>query len=174
MTANVGSTMRPDMKPVIVGVDPGTTEAGVVVWIGGRAAHPAVIPNGEVGRYIALHNPDVVAIEWIQAMGMVVGKTTFETCLWVGRFVEYSLAVGAVCRCIPRGLLKLHHCHDSRAKDSNIIQALKDKFGEKGTKAEPGFFHGVSAHAWQACAVAAYVYEGGESEKELRFCAVAN
>jgi hypothetical protein len=61
----------------------------------------------------------------------------------------------------------MHHCGNMRAKDKNIIQALKDKYGEKGTKADPGFFYGISSHVWQAFAVAAYVAEGGKSDKEI-------
>jgi hypothetical protein len=56
----------------------------------------------------------------------------------------------------------LHHCHSAKAKDSNIRQALADRFapGEpnygKGTKANQGWFYGFSADVWQAYALAVY------------------
>ena len=65
----------------------------------------------------------------------------------------------------PRIQVKQHICHDSRAKDSNIIQALVDRFayGErnrgKGTKKEPGFFYGFKADVWQAFALAVTWYD---------------
>ena len=56
----------------------------------------------------------------------------------------------------------VHLCHDSRAKDTNIRQALLDLFPragggatpQVGTKGKPGPLYGVSSHAWPALAVA--------------------
>ena len=56
---------------------------------------------------------------------------------------------------------KMALCHNSRAKDANIIQALVDRYAYgqpnhgKGTKAAPGFFYRFSKDAWQAMAIAA-------------------
>ena len=50
-------------------------------------------------------------------------------------------------------------CHKSTAKDSNITQALVDRFAPntrnkgKGVKAEPGFFYGFKKDIWQAYAL---------------------
>lgn len=151
----------------IIAIDPGNQQSGYVLVEDGKITDSGVIPNSDMLRLILLADPDwSLAIEWIQAMGMAVGKEVFETCLWVGRFVE-AFGCGNV-RLIPRGAIKLHHCGSARAKDGNIAQALKDKYGEKGTKKAPGYFFGVSSHAWQAFAVAAYVMEGGKSDNELR------
>lgn len=43
--------------------------------------------------------------------------------------------------------------------DTMVVRALKEKYGQKGTKANPGFFYGMSKDAWQAFALAAYVVE---------------
>lgn len=157
----------------VIGIDPGTTKSGVVLWGSDDDSHSilhaGVTDNGDVAGFIRTCNPDVVAIEWIQSMGMVVGKEVFETCLWVGRFVEFSVGIEIPCRCVPRGVIKLHHCMSPRANDSNISQALRDKYGQKGTKKDPGFFFGVAGHAWQACAVAAYVAEGGRDPSEILY-----
>lgn len=168
----------------IIAIDPGTNESGYIgwsVWSGEaelerhhKINHIGNIDNdtvlGMLGCMTSFDaEKDVVAIEWIQSYGMPVGKETFETCLWVGRFLQACLSFGYNVRLIPRSPIKLWHCGSPRAKDSNISQALRDKYGEKGTKAEPGFFYGVSKHAWQACAVAAYVAEGGDNEAELKF-----
>jgi hypothetical protein len=81
-----------------------------------------------------------------------VGAEVFETCVWIGRFME---AYGAehVHR-ITRGQIKTHLCHSMRAKDANIRQALIDRFGKPGTKRYPGALYGVSGDLWAALAVA--------------------
>ena len=68
--------------------------------------------------------------------------------------------IPAPCDLIYRKDVKLHLCHTTKAKDSNITQALIDRFasGEpnrgKGTKAAPGWFYGFKADIWQAYALA--------------------
>ena len=99
--------------------------------------------------------------------GMAAGKTVYETCLWIGRFIE------TICDCnmpepelIKRATVKAHICGQSKAKDGNVIQALKDRFGDKGTKANPGFFFGFSKDAWQAFALAVYWIDTNKDTKE--------
>jgi hypothetical protein len=162
---------------IIMGIDPGNFKSGVTIW--SRAGkenkyqidYNNILINEDVLKLIQNNEGliDVLACEWIQAMGMAVGKEVFETCLWAGRFVERASSCGISCRCVPRGVIKLHHCGTPHAKDSNICQALRDKYGEKGTKKDPGFFYGVKDHIWQACAVAAYAAEGGKDPKELHY-----
>ena len=92
--------------------------------------------------------------------GMAVGADVFETCVWIGRFIE---VIGDVdTDLVKRHPVKLHHCHSSKANDSNIRQALVDRFAPgqpnhgKGTKARPGWFHGFHSDIWQAYALAVY------------------
>jgi hypothetical protein len=106
---------------------------------------------------------DRFAIEMVASYGMSVGADIFETCVWIGRFAEaIALRTGHEPFLITRHPVKLHHCHDSRAKDSNIVQALVDRFAPgqpnrgKGTKAEPGWFHGFHSDLWQAYSLAVY------------------
>lgn len=91
-------------------------------------------------------------IEMVASYGMAVGETVFETVFWIGRFYEAAQAFRSRNR-IKRMAVKLHLCHDSRARDSNIKQALIDRFGVVGTKKEPGWFYGVRRDIWQAIAV---------------------
>ena len=98
-------------------------------------------------------SPATLAIEMISSYGMPVGREIFDTCVWIGRFVEQWTDPAAV-KLIPRGDVKLHVCGSLRAKDSNIRQALIDRLGPAGTKAKPGPTYGVKSHAWAALAVA--------------------
>lgn len=153
---------------MILAIDPGTTQSGCVLVQDGKIIFSDVMANAELLYQIESKHGwdaiDLVAIEWIQSMGMKVGKEVFETCMWVGRFAQ---AANCPVRLIPRGKIKLHHCGQSRAKDGNVVQSLKDKYGNKGTKANPGYFYGMKSHAWQAFAVAAYVIEGAKDENEI-------
>ena len=62
---------------------------------------------------------------------------------------------------------KVHHCHSARAKDSNIRQALLDRFGGKdiavGTKADQGPLYGIKKDVWSALAIGVYHLETKES-----------
>lgn len=149
----------------IIGIDPGTSQSGIVVIRDGKIVDSGCWPNERVREEVSTIGHDLLAIEWIQSMGMSVGKEVFETCMWAGRFAETSKA--NLVRFVPRGRIKLHHCGSARAKDGNIVQSMKDKHGDKGTKKDPGFFFGVSSHAWQACAVALYCIEDGSHESEI-------
>lgn len=85
----------------------------------------------------------------IASYGMPVGKEVFDTCVWIGRFIENSTGYSYVYRKDE----KMNLCHSMKAKDSNIRQALIDRFGVVGTKKNPGWFYGFKADVWQAYAV---------------------
>jgi len=142
-------------------IDPGTTMSGVVVYDGERIleSHPE-IDNDDLLESIAYSGylADRMAIEMVACYGMPVGKDTFETCVWIGRFIE---RFPGECDFIYRKDVKLALCNSMRAKDGNIRQAILDRFpatgGGKtpqiGIKKKPGPLYGVSTHAWSALAV---------------------
>jgi hypothetical protein len=119
-----------------------------------------IIQNAAVG-YAA----DVLAIERIQAMGMAVGEEVFESVRWEARFaMRWETVTDRGCLLVPRIRVKMHHCHDSRAKDANIRQAMLDRFGPgkeaaMGTKKAPGPLYGVSGDVWSALAIATATYD---------------
>jgi hypothetical protein len=102
------------------------------------------------------HQCEKLYIEMVASYGMAVGRTVFETCVWIGRFVE---AWGDNWDFVYRKDVKMHLCGQTRAKDSNIRQAIMDMYGSEkaiaiGTKAKPGPLHGVSKDVWAALGVA--------------------
>lgn len=163
---------------MILAIDPGNIESGVVL-IRERDLKPLVaekISNGELlnnlitNRYETLEESEFirhVAIEMIASQGMAVGKSVFETCVWIGRFIQalednyYDDSL----KFIYRKDEKMNLCGSMRAKDSNIIQALIDRFAPntpnkgKGTKKEPGWFYGFKKDIWQAYAVGVTYYD---------------
>ncbi len=147
----------------VLAIDPGPAESAYVLY---DAAERRVrdwnkLPNGDLLYHLDGingygSNGDALAIEMVASYGMAVGAEIFETCVWIGRFVERWQ--GAAPRLVYRREVKLHLCHDSRAKDPNIRQALIDRFGGKdaaiGKKAAPGPLYGLAGDGWAALGVA--------------------
>jgi hypothetical protein len=65
---------------------------------------------------------------------------------------------------IYRKDIKLFLCGTMRAKDANIRQALIDKIGPQGTKAQPGPTYGIKSHSWAALAVAVYAAQNNNKK----------
>jgi hypothetical protein len=147
----------------LLAIDPGTTHSGVVVVTGGVINVAEVMENREVLTMLPRCHR-VVAVEMVASYGMAVGAEVFETCVWIGRFVERCDDPDTVKRVYRRDV-KLHLCGSARAKDANIRQALIDRWGGKaaaiGTSKQRGPLYGVKSHAWAALAVAVTVADKG-------------
>lgn len=146
---------------MVLAIDPGTTESGWVRFCNDHVIDAGVYDNDDMLDMVAAGGYDDLAIEMIASYGMAVGREVFETCVWIGRFLQASKDPAAV-RLVYRRDVKLHLCGTSKAKDPNVRQAVLDLFprlgGGKtpqiGTKAQPGPLYGVTSHAWSALAVA--------------------
>lgn len=159
------------MAGLITAIDPGNQEsAWITIDNYFRPVRFAKQPNWHLILNIreGAFPDNVQAIEMIASYGMPVGAEVFETCVWIGRFQEAAtLSDGRSPVAIKRHDVKMHHCHSAKAKDTNVKQALIDRFapGErnhgKGTKAEPGWFYGFYRDIWQAYALAVYVADTG-------------
>lgn len=156
------------MSGVLYAVDPGTTHSALVV-LDGMHVREAVpqYPNAELlerlyrwpGAGVAL------VLEQIESQGMAVGRETFETVFWTGRFYEAWCAGfrldpleqrGPLDR-VTRKAVKLALCGQARANDANIRRAVIDLWGGDaaiGTRKHPGPLYFVKSHCWQALALA--------------------
>lgn len=143
---------------MILSIDPGPTQSGWVMYEAGRVIDAGVDDNELLLKMVQDAEHGRLAIEMIASYGMAVGREVFETCVWVGRFMQAWRDPKAV-RLVYRQQVKLHLCNSPRAKDANVRQALIDKLGPQGTKKAPGPTYGVSSHAWAALGVAVVAQE---------------
>jgi len=165
---------------VILAIDPGNIESGVVL-IREKDLKPLIaekieneqllfkICSGEYQDFYRDESINHVSIEMIASYGMTVGKSVFETCVFIGRLKETIYFVNQLSevqiKYIYRKDEKMNLCGSMKAKDSNIVQALIDRFAPntsnkgKGTKKEPGWFYGFKKDIWQAYAVGVTYYD---------------
>lgn len=149
-------------EPLIFAIDPGNTESAWVNYRAGRVERAAKTKNEDLIEWMRntmMLDGVECPIEMIASYGMAVGRDVFETCLWIGRFMEAIKQRGGRTSLVYRKDVKLYLCGSPRAKDSNIRQALIDRYGPGreiavGTKANPGPLYGVSADMWAALGVA--------------------
>lgn len=144
---------------MILAIDPGCTESGFCL-IDERTYKPLVydkILNEKLLEKLKTLEITTLVIEMIASYGMPVGEEVFETCVWIGRFMEQSPTKNI--HRIKRLEVKMNICHSSKANDATIKHALIDRFAYnvrnygKGTKKDPGFFYKFRADIWAAYAV---------------------
>ena len=139
---------------MIIAIDPGSEQSALVWWNGKEVLRHEILKNEDLLQTL-LYFSDVdnctLVIEMVASYGMAVGKTVFETVFWIGRFYQASPIPTEL---IYRKEIKEYFCHSMRAKDSNIRQALIDRFGEPGTNKAPGLLHGLRKDEWSAMALA--------------------
>lgn len=153
---------------MILAIDPGNVESGYV-WLNndlsiksfGKVKNEELLNDLSMDRFIEDNEEkDYFAIEMIASYGMPVGKEVFDTCVWIGRFIEaIDWSYEGEITYIYRKDEKMNLCGSMKAKDSNIRQALIDRFAKhdfkngKGTKKNPDVFYGFKADIWAAMAV---------------------
>lgn len=150
-----------------LGIDPANELSGyVIIDENLKPIEFGKIPNDELlNRVYELKDElDYIAIEMIACYGMAVGKTVFETCVYIGRLLEAVKDCENV-KLIYRKDEKMNFCGTMKSKDKDIRQALIKRFAKfdlkngKGTKDNHDWFYGFKADVWQAYAVIITAYD---------------
>lgn len=146
---------------VILAIDPGSTESAWLLYDTetGLPTVWAKVDNAKLLHDLGMpcfEGVATLAVEMIASYGMAVGREVFDTCVWIGRFLERW---GGDYRLVYRAEVKLHLTLSRRSKDANVRQALLDKFGPGkdvavGRKASPGPLYGLTGDSWSALGVA--------------------
>lgn len=154
---------------MIIAIDPGSLESGYVIVGHDLTIHEFGVMENELLRKklsLAVDYKNLV-IEMMSSYGMAIGKTSMDTLVWIGRFMQTFPNDVTL---ITRAKIKQHLCKFPTAKDKNIAIAVKDRFPptgggsdpHKGIKSKPGPLYGLSSHMFSALAVAIAYIEGCE------------
>ena len=144
-------------------IDPGDRKSAYVLTDGYTPIDFGKIANEQLLLEMPylLSKCEAVAIEMVASYGMPVGANVFETCVWIGRYIEAANRRQIKAKRVFRMEVKMNLCHAANARDANVRRALIDRFAKhdtkngKGTKKNPDVFYGFSADVWSAFAVAA-------------------
>jgi myo-inositol catabolism protein IolC len=158
----------------ILGIDPGPKQSAFVYWDTDKnqillkdKIDNDVMMSRIAGVYSDCVMQGYVVIEMIQSFGMPVGMETFETVFWIGRFYQLAVTTDGYEKVdrVLRKDIKMNMCGTTKAKDSNIRQALIDRFGSPGTKKNPGMMYGLHKDMIQAFAVAVTYFDIQKEKK---------
>jgi hypothetical protein len=161
---------------MILAIDPGNIESAFVYYCkDGRLAAFGKVKNEELladhfilgvyrGMFPGLFPEQggiPVFCEQIRCYGMAVGASILDTVEWSGRLHQAALGRFGSWTYVPRIDIKVHLCKRGNATDTNIRQALIDRFGPPGTKKAPGRLYGVKKDVWAALALAVTATDRG-------------
>lgn len=140
-----------------IGIDPGSNESAYVMFDGQKIVEKGIVNNHSLLGKFTIWPPAILIIEDVDCYGMPVGKDVFDTVKWIGRFLERWGEERT--RLIVRREVRMWLCNSMKATPANVNQTLKDRFGGKGTKKNPGRLHGIQTHLWSALAIVTTYYE---------------
>lgn len=136
---------------MILAIDPGSEQSAYCLMTNNYYPEQiGKVDNEDLLKIIKEESYGTLVVEMVACYGMAVGKSIFETCVWIGRFIE---AHDGKFEYIYRREEKINLCNSMKAKDSNIRQALIDRFGVVGVKANKGWFYGFKSDIWSSYAV---------------------
>jgi hypothetical protein len=176
----------------VLAIDPGNEESAFVLYDGtlpvnfGKWPNESLLREIQVGKSLESSH---CAIETLKPRGMPTSFEEMQTQLWAGRYFQAwydrqggdKFALSSPTQ-VFRMDVKMFHCNRSTAKDSNIRQALIDRFGganvaiggKKCPKCKgkgwtgrnhdpcpewlhpPGPLKGITEDCWSALAIAVY------------------
>lgn len=125
------------------------------------------INNEDLLTIVKNEKYDKLVYEEFQSYGMPIGESTIKSITWNGRYIQSALDKGIPVYPIYRKEEKINICGTMKAKDSNIRQALIDRFGEVGVKKNPGWFYGFKKDIWAAYAVGITWIDKKKEKKDL-------
>jgi hypothetical protein len=163
---------------MILAIDPGTDKSGVVLYDSMErevtwAREQENVALIEWLRHCGNDRNVTLVIEMVESFGLAVGKSTFETVRWIGRFQEAWENRGGRVEFVGRRDVKMCLCGRvtypspetgalKKVGDAEIRRAILDRFPatgggktpEIGPKRQPGPLHGVHGHLFAALGVA--------------------
>jgi hypothetical protein len=144
------------MQRRILAVDPGQAVSAYVLLYGPDIEAHGLKRNSDVKEVVATHDYAVLVIEMIASYGMRVGKSVFETCVFIGELKAIAEARGLPVNLVYRKDVKKCVCGSHIANDRDVRRAMIARYGESGSKSAPGVTFGMTQDVWQALALATF------------------
>lgn len=144
------------MTPLVIGIDPGTKQSAYVAWDGRWIQEIGTEPNPQVAKYLRdvaqrTGRDTCVVFESVEPYGMPVGRETFETIFWTGRFFQIArdtIGPRQVSR-LPRRAVKKYLNLKPGSGDKQVRAALIQRYPSLQD------WHGqLKSHTWAAFAIA--------------------
>ena len=147
---------------VFIGIDTGPQKSAKVAIKGDKVLYGYEVENHPLmNDLMSDYSESVLAIEKFQGRGTICTQDCYDSDWWCGVFVA-SWRGDSSPVLIYRSEVKSYLCGTTAANDSNVRQAIIDRYprtgGGKtpqvGTKEQPGPLYGISNHMWAALGVA--------------------
>ena len=105
----------------VLAIDPGNEYSAAIIIEGKNIITRHYVDNVDMrdlmmSKFMDITDFDIMAIEMIASFGMAVGQTVFDTCLWIGRFIE-------LCELLNKPWVKVY-----RKKNQDLIPRLPGTF----------------------------------------------
>lgn len=144
---------------LVMFVDPGPLQSGVaIIGIDNfEPIHTTIMSNDQL---LAFEHPlrCVVGIEMPVCYGGKIGASTLHTCRVVGQLQQSLRPLPVILMSRPEVLRQA--TGQPSAKKGAAWEVMVERFGEPGTKRNPGLLYGISSHARDA-------YEGAVALADL-------
>lgn len=161
----------------ILAIDPGTEKSAYCMMTETPSVISAAdVDNDTVLRLVEEGDYDQMVIECMEARnlstaGQAIGRSTYETCIWIGRYMQVAMQRGKpimrVYRSEEKSLLiptkknrlpplpeGIGNTTDAKIRASLIARFAKhDKKNGKGTRHDKDVFYGFQGDMWAAFAV---------------------
>ena len=163
------------MQRHILAIDPGTTlSAYALIRDDYSIISAAKVPNEELLTLVKGGEWSEMVIECMEARHVVngvIGAETYDTCYWIGRYMQAAIDLGKTVhqiyraqersRLVPTKKNKLpkHPAHVGQSADSQIRATLIRRFAQhdmkngKGTAKNKDVFYGFARDMWSAFAI---------------------
>jgi len=157
------------IEGIVLAIDPGNVKSAYTLY--DPEQHKLIefgkIDNEElqIRMYELRNKTKYLAIEGMKSYGQRVGSTVFNTCIWIGRYLQQWEMDGGETKIIYRHQVKSFITPKVKSNDSKIRTALigmfpatgldsKGRPSSIGIKKNPGPLYGVTADVWSALAIA--------------------
>lgn len=171
---------------LILAIDPGTYQSAYVLWNGEQLLKTGIMLNHELYEVFVEIQSFVkfqeihTYIEGFEPRGNRIDQNCIDTIWWAGQFYAWCHFFQLNPSRIPRGHVKKHfkvkqrHTHNA---DTQIRQALIEKYGPKPTKSYPNPVYStcrMAADIWQAWALAVMMWKLMQDDESTRGIAPVN